>query len=93
MVALPVLAGQWHRRTTPPNRFVRAVGSWYLFVLAALWVGASRDYFAARHGIGEFPRDFSQCRYARGFPGSLGEFAAYAAHAIIEFVSDTGHKF
>lgn len=51
VVALPLLVGQWRRGAGTPNRFVHGVGLLYLLVLAALWVSASRDYFAARHGI------------------------------------------
>ena len=55
LIALPVLVGQWRRTqkgggSASPNRFVRTFGSVYLFVLGALWVSASRDYFTATNG-------------------------------------------
>jgi hypothetical protein len=50
VIALPVLVRQWHRGSASPNRFAHTFGSLYLVVLAALWVSASHDYFAARRG-------------------------------------------
>ncbi len=51
VIALPVLVRQWRLGSAEHNRFAHTFGSLYLVVLAALWVSASHDYFAARHGI------------------------------------------
>lgn len=50
VVALPALVAQWRRGPISPRRFVRIFGSLYLAVLAALWIGAAPDYFAATRG-------------------------------------------
>jgi hypothetical protein len=51
VIALPVLVRQWRLGSAEHNRFAHTFGSLYLVVLAALWVSASHDYFATRHGI------------------------------------------
>jgi len=52
-IAVPVLIRQWlrNRDQMEPNGFVRVFGPIYLIVLAALWISALGDYFAATDGI------------------------------------------
>ena len=52
-IAVPVLVRQWlaTRGDLEANEFVRIFGPIYLIVLAALWISALSDYFAAVNGI------------------------------------------
>ena len=53
VIAVPVLVRQWSRThgDREPSEFVRIFGPIYLIVLAALWISALGDYFAATNGV------------------------------------------
>lgn len=51
VIAIPALVRQWRGGAASPSRFAQTFGSLYLIVLAALWISASPDYFAATRGI------------------------------------------